>query len=137
MIKLAEEPLAGLKPKMRAAESGRHTEEADLRGRSIVDEPPGIWTFVLLIAVATLGAWLGRFLILGAPDAARFTLANKSALELWASLIGGLCGCGLAAFLVMINWLLRCGEFSGSGCPGRAWPGGFWQRSLPLRWSCW
>jgi hypothetical protein len=107
VIKLAEEPLAELQPEMRAAESRRHTEEADLRDRSSLDEPPGIWTPVLLIALATLGALLGRFLILGAPDAARFTLANKSALELWAGLIGGLCGYGLAAFVVMINWLLE------------------------------
>jgi hypothetical protein len=107
VIKLAEEPLAELQPEMRAAESRRHTEEADLRDRSSLDEPPGIWTPVLLIAVATVGALLGRFLILGAPDAARFTLADKSALELWAGLIGGLCGYGLAAFVVMINWLLE------------------------------
>ena len=54
--------------------------------------------------MATLGALLGRYLILWAPDAARFTSANRTALELWAGLFGLLCGYGLAAMVVMTRW---------------------------------
>lgn len=52
-----------------------------------------------------LGALLGHFLILSAPDAAQFTRASRAALELWAGLIGVLCGYSLAAFVVMTRWL--------------------------------
>jgi hypothetical protein len=48
---------------------------------------------------------LGWFVIRNAPDAARFTPANKAALELWAILIGAMCGYGLAAVVVMIGLL--------------------------------
>jgi len=83
-----------------------HPEGNDLRCRAgvYVDESPSSRALVFLLVLATLGAVLGRFLILGARDAALFTLTNKAALELWAALIGLVCGYGLAAFVVMTRW---------------------------------
>ena len=85
---------------------GSHFEADDVRCRSEVesDESPGAWALVILLAAATLGAWLGHSLILSAPDAARFTQANRAALELWAGLEGLLCGYGLAALVAMTHW---------------------------------
>ena len=40
-------------------------------------------------------------------DQARFTSANKGALDLWAGLFGLLCGYGLAAMVVMTRWSWR------------------------------
>ena len=68
------------------------------------DKSPGTWALVILLAVATLGVWLGRSLVLNAPDATRFTPANKGTLELWAALVGVVCGYGLAALVVMTRW---------------------------------
>jgi len=86
--------------------TGTSAEGDDLRYSTKVhaDESPGSWALVILLVVATLGALLGRSLILSAPDAARFTPANRAALGLWAGLIGVLCGYGLAAFVVMTRW---------------------------------
>lgn len=103
---LGQEPLAGSREAATPLAPGSQSEADDFRCRSEVksDELPGAWALVILLAVATLGVWLGRSLVLAAPDAARFTRANHAALELWAGLIGLLCGYGLAAFVVMIRW---------------------------------
>ena len=106
MVELEAEQSAEPPEKAIAVVPGSHPEGDNLRCRSEVygDESPGSWALVILLAAATLGALLGRSLILGAPDAARFTMAHKAALELWAGLIGLLCGYGLAAFVVMTRW---------------------------------
>lgn len=106
MIELEAEPSAELQKETSAIVPGSHSDGDDLPCRPEVqaDESPGTWALVILLAVATLGAWLGRSLILSAPDAARFTPANKGTLELWAGLIGVLCGYGLAALVVMTRW---------------------------------
>jgi hypothetical protein len=107
VIELDAEPLAELQEETSAVVQGSHSEGDDHRCRSEVhaDEPPGSRALVILLAVAALGAWLGRSLILGAPDAALFTPANRAALDLWAGLIGVLCGYGLAVLVVMTRWL--------------------------------
>lgn len=106
MIELEAEPSAELQKEMSARVPGSHPDGDDLPCRPEVqaDESPGTWALVILLAVATLGAWLGRSLILSAPEAARFTPANKGTLELWAGLIGVLCGYGLGALVVMTRW---------------------------------
>jgi hypothetical protein len=103
---LDQEPLAGSHEVASSLAPGSHSEADDVRCRSEVesDESPGAWALVILLAAVTLGVWLGHSLILGAPDAARFTQANRSALELWAGLEGLLCGYGLAALVAMTHW---------------------------------
>ena len=103
---LDQEPLAGSQEAASALARGSRSEADDIRCRSEVesDESPGSWALVILLAAATLGAWLGHSLILGAPDAARFTQANRAALEFWAGLEGLLCGYGLAALVAMTYW---------------------------------
>jgi hypothetical protein len=84
VIELAEEPLTGRQQGARGQEAGDSRIQSDSRCPSEVhvDEAPGSWTLVALLLVAALGAWIGRSLILYAPDAARFTQDNKVALEL-------------------------------------------------------
>lgn len=106
MVELDAEQSAEPQKKTSAGVPGSNSEGDNLQCSSGVhaDDSPGTWALVILLAVATLGALLGNLLILHAPDAARFTSANKAALELWAGLIGLLCGYGLAAMVVMTRW---------------------------------
>jgi len=57
-----------------------------------------------LLLLAAAGAVAGRMVIVDAHDAARFPPDSEGALQLWAALIGILCGYGLAAGVVMIGW---------------------------------
>jgi len=97
VIGLPEEPLTSHRAAARAQGPGDNRIQDDSRCRSEVhaDEEPNSWTLVALLLVVSLGAWIGRSLILGAPDAARFTGDTKVALDLWAVLVAGLCGFGL------------------------------------------
>jgi hypothetical protein len=106
VIELDAEPLAELQKETSAVVPGSSPEDDDLPCHPEVqtDESPGAWTLVILLAVATLGVLLGRSLVLGAPDAARFTPANEGTLELWAALVGVVCGYGLVALGVMTRW---------------------------------
>jgi hypothetical protein len=103
---LAEEPLTGSKAEPCAQKPESHPAERDSPCRSeiYIDRAPGSWALVALLSMATAGALIGRSIILHAPDAARFVQDNKPALQLWAGLIGFLCGYGLAAGAVMTLW---------------------------------
>lgn len=79
--------------------------DSPCRSGIYIDRAPGSWALVALLSMATAGALIGRSIILHAPDAARFVQDNKPALQLWAGLIGFLCGYGLAAGAVMTFWL--------------------------------
>lgn len=120
MSELDEEDLAELHKKTSAEVPESHLAGDDLgcRSKAQADESPGSWALVILLMVATLGTLLGRALILRAPDAAGFTPANKAALELWAGLVGGLCGYGLAAWVVMTRWLRHWLKIFTPGIPG-------------------
>lgn len=104
MVELDAEQPAEPQKKASAVLPGSNSEGDDLQCSSEARESAGSWALVILLTVATLGALLGRDLILWAPDAAKFTSANKAALQLWAGLIGLLCGYGLAAVLVITRW---------------------------------
>jgi len=99
VVELAEEQLTGNKaePLARRPESLSKGEDSPCRSETYIDRTPGSWTLVALLSMATAGALAGRSIILHAPDAARFVQDNKAALQLWAGLIGFLCGYGLAA----------------------------------------
>ena len=64
-----------------------------------------------------LGVLLGRSLVLGAPDAARFTPANEGTLGLWAALVGVVCGYALAALVVMTRWAWQVLKIFRPGIP--------------------
>lgn len=69
-----------------------------------VDKAPNSWALAALLLVAAIGATLGHYVILQAPDATHITGDKTAAVELWAVLIGGFCGYGLAAGFVMTRW---------------------------------
>jgi hypothetical protein len=122
VIELAEEPLTGRQPGAHGQEAGDSRIQNNSRCRSEVhvDEAPGSWSLVALLLVAALGAWIGYSLIRHAPDAARFTQDKRVALELWAGLIGGLCGYGLAAGVVMTRWLWQVLKIFKPAAPRRS-----------------
>jgi hypothetical protein len=74
------------------------------RSETRADEAPNSWALVMLLLVAAIGVWIGHSLILDAPEAAGFKGDKAAALALWAGLIGGFCGYGLAAGVVMTRW---------------------------------
>jgi hypothetical protein len=127
VIELEAEPLAEPQKETSAVVPGSHPESDDLRccPEFRADESPGSWALVVLLIVATLGALVGRLLILGAPDAARFTPANRATLDLWAGLIGVLCGYGLAAFVVTTRWSWQVLKIFRPGIPWRSAGGWF------------
>jgi hypothetical protein len=108
VVKLADEQLTGYEAEARPQGPESDPADSDSRCRSemYIDRAPGNWALVALLAVAAAGALIGRLIILYAPDAAQFTHPDtKAALQLWAALIGFLCGYGLAAGAVMALWL--------------------------------
>jgi hypothetical protein len=106
VVELAEERLMGnqAEPRALAPESDPVGSKSLCRSETHINRAPGNWALVALLALATAGALIGRSIILYAPDAARVPLNNKAALQLWAALIGFLCGYGLAAGAVMTLW---------------------------------
>ncbi|MGN6680394.1 MAG: hypothetical protein ACTHKL_21745 [Streptosporangiaceae bacterium] len=106
VIELANEQLADSAAEARPEGPGDTSIETGCRCRSEApaDAAPNSWALITLLLVAATGTWIGRFVILHAPDAARFTGDKTAALELWAGLIGGFCGYSLAAGVVMTRW---------------------------------
>jgi hypothetical protein len=106
VVELAEEQLTGnrAEPRAQKPESDPVGSDSLCRSEIYINRAPGSWALVALLAVATAGALIGRSIILHAPDAARVTLNSRAALQLWAALIGFLCGYGLAAGVVMTLW---------------------------------
>ena len=119
MIELDAEPLAELQKETSAVGPGSPSEDDGLPCRPKVqtDESPGTWALVILLAMATLGVLFGRSLVLGAPDAARFTPANEGTLGLWAALVGVVCGYALAALVVMTRWAWQVLKIFRPGIP--------------------
>lgn len=113
----AEQPAKSHK---KAGVPGSNSEGKNLQCGPGVHESPGTWELVILLAVVALGALLGSLLILHAPDAGRFTSANKAALDLWAGLFGLMCGYGLAAMVVMTRWSWQLLNIFRSGIPWRS-----------------
>jgi hypothetical protein len=105
VIELAEEPLTVQQAQARAPRGDWTENNSRCRSEVHLGGAPRSWTLLALVFIAALGAWIGRSVILDAPDAARFTQGNRVALELWAALMAGLCGYGLAAGVVMTGWL--------------------------------
>ena len=123
VIELAEEPVADHQAGARAQGpvEGRRQNDAQCRSEVHVDGAPGSWTLVGLLLVAALGTWLGRSLIVYAPDAARFTQGNnKVALGTWAALIGAFFGYGLAAAVVMSRWVWQVLKIFKPAAPRRS-----------------
>jgi hypothetical protein len=109
VIGLADEQTTGNEAAARAQgpESDPMENDTPCRADVHIDRAPGNWALVALLAVAALGALIGRWIILKAPDARQFTPDNKAApqaLQLWAALIGILSGSGLAAGVLMARW---------------------------------
>jgi len=106
VVKLDHEPLAEARDAAGALAPASPAETADVRPRAAAedDASPGTWALVVLLAVATFGVWLGRTIIVTAPDAAPFMARDRATLELWAGLEGLLCGYGLAALIAMAYW---------------------------------
>ena len=107
MVELAEEQPAGSKAGPRAQEPGSSPAETDsaCRSETYLDQAPGNWALVALLAVAAAGTLIGYWAILWAPEARRLTAGNVNvALRLWAELIGIFSGFGLAAGVIMTLW---------------------------------
>lgn len=106
-VEVAEEQLTGSKAAPRAQKPGSSLTERDslCRSGTYLDQAPGNWALVALLAVAAAGTLIGYWAILWAPEARRLTAGNvKAALRLWAELIGIFSGFGLAAGVIMTVW---------------------------------